>query len=187
MPQALPVIGAVANVVGTVGSLVMQARSARLQRESIEKQDKQQQLAVRRSRRQAYRQTQIARARALTSAEGAGSLFGSGASGGIGALSSQLGSELGFQTSYSALSRGISQNAIGISQANQAASLFSGIASVGGRLFQAGGGFSSLFGQRQTSPTTTPVANFTAGFQARPNSPAQAAQTPYYQQSPYGL
>lgn len=189
MPQALPVIGAVASVVGTVGSLVMQSKSARLQEENIKTQEKQQDLAVRQSRRQAYRQMQVARARSIASAQGAGVLQSSGVSGGVGALTSQLGSQLGYQTAYGSMSRDISQNTVGIQRAQNAANLFSGIASVGGRLFNAGGGFGGLFGgqgQQQVVPQGIP--NYAPSFSVAPTRPTQAqSQTPYFLQSPYGL
>lgn len=126
------VIGAVATVVGTVGSLVMQGKAAKAQ-------EKQQELATRRTRRQAIRQMQLQRAQSLMSAQGAGSLYSSGAAGGIGALSSQLGADLGYQTAHNSLSKDINR-------ANMGANLFSGLASIGGTLFQLGGGFSGFTG-----------------------------------------
>jgi len=159
------VIGAVASVVGTVGSLVMQGKAMKAQ-------EKQQELTTRRSRRQAIRQMQLTRAQSLMSAQGAGSLYGSGAAGGIGALSSQLGADLGYQTAYNSLSGDISR-------ANQAANLFSGIASVGGTLFNMSGGFGGSGGAQPAGPVgpTMTAAQVRA---ATPNRPPSLAPTGVY-------
>lgn len=97
MAPVAMVIGAVASVVGTI-------KSARAQKRSLALQKKQQEVETRRSRRQAIREMQIRRATAVASAGGAGAATGSGAQGGIGSLSSQLGEGLGYSTQMSGLS-----------------------------------------------------------------------------------
>ena len=111
-------VSAAATVVGTVQSTRAQARATELQQ-------RQESLSNQRNRRQAIREFQINRARALAGAVGAGAGFGSGVAGGIGGLSSQLGSDLGFGSQMSGLSRGITS-------ASRQANIGSGIASLGG-------------------------------------------------------
>lgn len=130
MPQAIAVIGAVASVGGTIMAVNQQKKAARLQQ-------RQQDLATRRSQRQAIREAQIRRAQALSSAQALGGAGGSGVAGGISSLGSQLGGSLGFSSQMSGLS-----NEIGI--ASSRANTFGAIAGLGGSLFQAGGGFSTI-------------------------------------------
>lgn len=153
MPQIAPVIGAVASVVGTVGSLYFQGKAAK-------KADQQQKLTTRRDRRQAIRQMQLARSQALMSAQGAGSLYGSGAQGGIGALSSQVGAEMGYASAYSAMSSDISKY-------NNYANIASGIASIGGTVYQMSGGF-GRGGQDMRAP------DYTTGYNASNPAPTRA-------------
>lgn len=131
MPQALAVIGAVAAIGGTILSYSAQKKAAKAQRQ-------QESNARRRSARQNIRQAQIARASTVAGAVGSGAAGGSGAIGGAGAVGSRLGEALGFSSQQSALS-GI------VSRQSSKANLFSGIAGVGANLFQAGGGFGTLF------------------------------------------
>lgn len=102
MPAAIPIIGAVAGVAGTVASVVAQRRAAKAQQQ-------QQRLATQQSRRQAIRQAQILRARAMNTAQGVGAMGSSAVSGGVSSLGSQLGSELGFSSQMSGLSNRITQ------------------------------------------------------------------------------
>jgi len=150
-PLAIAAIGAVTTVAGTVAQVGQQRKAAALSRE-------QQALATRKSRRQAIRASQIQRAQSVASAQGAGVLQGSGAQGGIGALSSQLGSEFGFSTQMSGLSGDIGR-------AQSRANTFGSVAGLGGSLFNfgvnQGADFSNLFG---SSP--------------KPTSPAQAGLAP---------
>ena len=101
MPQVALAVGAVASVVGTGISYIQQRKEAKLTR-------RQQAEATRRSQRQAIRAAQIQRAQAVATAQAGGSLDSSGGKGGIGSLSSQLGSELGFSNSMSGFSSQIS-------------------------------------------------------------------------------
>lgn len=129
----LPILGLLLSGVGTVGGTVAQNKATRAQRE-------QQELNVRRQRRSAIRAAQIARASSLASAGAVGALPGSGAQGGIGSLTSRVGSDLGFGTQMSGLS-GI------VTTQTQRANLFGTVASVGGALYRAGGSpsFNELF------------------------------------------
>lgn len=88
-------------------------------------------LQRRRSQMQNVRKAQVARARAMMSAVGSGSVNSSGAVGGIGSVQSQLGSALG----YASQSSGIETmyNRAGARAANASA-----ISSIGGSLFNLG-------------------------------------------------
>ncbi len=131
MPQALAVIGAVASVGGTLMAAKQQKKAAALSQ-------RQQDLATRRSQRQAIREAQIRRAQAVASAQALGAGGGSSIAGGTASLTSQAGGALGFSSQMSGLSK-----EIGIAQTK--ASTGQAIAGFGGSLFQAGGGFNTLF------------------------------------------
>lgn len=146
-PPLIAAIGAVTTVAGTVAQLSQQRKATSAQKE-------QQALVTRRNRRQAIRAAQIQRAQSVASAQGAGVLSGSGAQGGIGALSSQLGSELGFSTQGSGLSAQIAS-------AQSKANTFGSVAGLGGAIFNFGMSGKNLQGLFPN--------------QASPTSPAQAA------------
>lgn len=93
---AAPVVAAGATIASTTAA----QESARLQRE-------QQALAARKSRRQAIRQIQLQQAQARAVAAGAGALSTSAFQGGQAAGTSQLGTQMGYSTQLSGLSRGI--------------------------------------------------------------------------------
>lgn len=138
------VLSAVSGVVGAVGAI----QSARAQRESVQLQQRQQEVATRRSRLQAIRQAQISRARAVSAGAAYGGLFGSGVAGGVSSLGSQLGSELGFSSQMSGLSRDIAA-------AQARATKWGAISNLGFTAFNALGGFDNFnFGGRNqpTSP-----------------------------------
>lgn len=138
MPQALPVIGAVATVAGTVLNYTASKKAADLSQQ-------QQAAATRRSQLQALRGAQIQRAQAVASAQAQGSMGSSGAAGGIGALGSQLGSEMGYASAQGALSA-----RIGAAQSR--ANLGSGLANLGANLYD----FGLQWGKRQGSISAVP-------------------------------
>jgi hypothetical protein len=118
----LQILAGVSTVVGTVSSINAQRSASKAQQE-------QQTLNTRRSRRQTIREAQIRRAQATASAQGAGAMYGSGAAGGIGSLSSQLGETLGYQSQYGALSNVITAQA-------QKAQFWGDVANIGGVGYQ---------------------------------------------------
>lgn len=156
-----------ATVIGTVGSVRAQSRAASLQR-------RQEELSNTRNRRQAIREYQIQRARAMAGAVGAGAGFGSGVAGGIGGLSSQIGSDLGFGSQMSGLSAGINR-------ANTQANNMSGLAQLGGVGLNSAVtfGFNPLQPLGNQSMASTPSGNTVSAYtpytgqrpQARPAAP----------------
>ena len=158
MPPVALAIGAVASVAGAVTAYRGQKKAAQAQQQ-------QQAVSTTRSRRQAIRASQIQRAQAIASAQGAGTLSSSGVAGGIGGLSSQLGSEMGFSTQMSGLSQLISS---GLAQASRGQA----IAGLGGAAMQygmyRGATFADLFPQRQpkAAPTLSPRMNFGSAYGA---------------------
>lgn len=155
MPTAALVIGAVASVAGTVMTNRAQKRAAAAKRE-------QQELNTRRSRRQAIRQAQVARAQAVASASASGAVGSSAALGGQGAVGSQLGSGLGFSTQMSGLSGQISQ-ASSRAQTGQAIAGLGGLGMNFG--LSQGASFSNLFPQQQRQPTSPSQAQMNFGAQ----------------------
>ena len=127
-------VAAATTAVATVAQANAAQKSSRAQQRSVELQQRQQELAAQRSRRQAIREMQIRRATALSTSQGAGTITSSGAAGGIGALSSQTGEQLGFSTQMSGLSRQISSANQAALSAEASAARWSGIGSIGGDL-----------------------------------------------------
>lgn len=134
--QTLAIISAVASIGGTIASVSAQRKATRLQQ-------RQQELATRRSQRQAFREAQIRRAQTMASAQALGAVGGSAVAGGTASLSSQLGGALGFSSQMSGLSK-----EIGIAQSQAATA--GAVANLGGSVFQAAGGFDA-FGKK-TNP-----------------------------------
>lgn len=145
MPQAAMVIGAVAGVAGTVIQYTQGRKIAKAQQQ-------QQEAATRKERLQAIRATMIQGAQAQAGAVGAGVADSSGAIGGIGALRSQLGTEMGFSSQMSELSHRIS----GAQQ----------MAAFGGAMSDLGWTAYSWGDSRRTSGASVPAP---AGYQP-PNS-----------------
>lgn len=143
MPQALPIIGAVATVGGTIASVSAQRKAAGAQRQ-------QETLATRRSQRAAIREAQIRRAQTLASSQGFGALQGSGVAGGTSSLSSQLGEALGFSTQMSGLSQKISDY-------RTKADMWGGVAGLGGSLFNFGLNYNN---SREPAPNKPPESAF---------------------------
>jgi regulator of protease activity HflC (stomatin/prohibitin superfamily) len=147
MPQALPVITAVAGVatvVGTVASISQQRKATRAQQQ-------QQQLQAQRSRRAAIRQAQLQRAQQQAAAMGMGVVGGSGLAGGAASLSSQTGAALGYSTQMSGLSKEISL-------ASQRANTAQGIAGLSSQVFSSFGGFQTLFPEPKGAGAPSPEA-----------------------------
>lgn len=130
MPQALAVIGAVTSVAGTVASYSAQRKAGKAAQA-------QQELATRRSNRQAIREAQLRRAQAFNAAAQMGALGGSAIEGGVGSLGSQLGSGLGFSSQMSGISADIQKY-------SQRAATWGAVASIGGTMFQLGGGIPGI-------------------------------------------
>lgn len=142
------VIGAVASVGGTIASMSAQKKAAKASK-------KQQDLSTTRSNRQAIREAQLQRAQAVAAGSSMGALGGSALAGGLGSLGSQLGSGLGFSSQMSGLSADIEKF-------QQRAATWGAVASMGGSLFQAGGGFDGLraaIPQKAPTPPMTPQRN----------------------------
>jgi hypothetical protein len=146
MPQVAPVIAAV-SAVATVAGTVMSYNS---QKKASAASAKQQQLSTDRSNRQAIREAQLQRAMAISAASSMGALGGSALSGGLGSLSSQLGSGLGFSSQMSSLSKDIEKY-------QQKAATWGAVASMGSTVFSAVGGFGA-FGSTGDTSTKKPVA-----------------------------
>lgn len=143
MGPAFAVIGAVAAVGGTVLSYNAQKKAARASQ-------RQQELQTQRSNRQSIREAQLRRAQALAAAASMGAVGGSAVAGGIASLGSQLGSGLGFSSQMSSLSADIEKY-------QSRAAMWGAVASMGGSLFQAGGGFGA-FGQKSDTSSKAPTA-----------------------------
>lgn len=149
----LATIGLVTSVVGTVGGLAMQAKANSAQRKAIQEQQKGEQARYRMEQRQAIRRAQIQRAQMIASAGAAGATDTSGLSGGISSIGSQLGSGLGYASMQSAIGANIAQYQTQAARATGMGQMFSGLAGLGGSLFDAGGGWQTLRGnQGQQQP-----------------------------------
>lgn len=147
MGPVAAVIGAVASVAGTVVSYKNQKKAAKAAQ-------KQQDLATTRSNRQSIREAQLQRAQAIAAGASMGALGGSALAGGLGSLGSQLGSGLGFSSQMSNLSADIEKF-------QSRAATWGAIASMGGTLFQAGGGFDGMKAAFNRQPRSAPTPPMT--------------------------
>jgi hypothetical protein len=166
----LAVAGTVASAAQGVVGYIAQKKAAKAAKAQNALQRKQQELATRRQRRSAIREAQIQRAQTQSAASGAGALGGSAVSGGLGSLTSQLGSGLG----YSSQQSGISGDIFNIQQSNAAAqSRLGGISSAFGAFGQAAS-FASSFLTPTKAPTNSPsLQRATASSQRQPNARGQ--------------
>lgn len=149
MPQIALIVGAVASVAGTYKNYKANKDRSRLQQQ-------QQRVNTRRSRMEAIRRAQLARAQAVASAAASGAQGSSTAIGGQSSVSSQTGTDFGFSTQMSGLSQGISD-------ASSQAATWGAVANLGGSAFN--------FGLNQG-------ATFQNTFS--PNRPSQSGFSPSY-------
>lgn len=154
MGPVAAVIGAVATVGGTIMAYSAQKKAAKAAQ-------KQQELSTQRSNRQAIREAQLKRAQAIAAGASMGALGGSALAGGIASLGAQLGSGLGFSSQMSNLSADINKY-------SQKAETWGAVASMGGSLFQAAGGFDA-FGNKSDTSGKAPTSPAGGTKWANPN------------------
>jgi hypothetical protein len=118
-------------IIGTAASFQQQARQSRFQKEMLGKQEQQQEAQASRERRGAVRRGLIARARAANVAATTGMADTSAFLGGSGALSSQVGANLGYGGMMSGLSQDITRLSGLASRAEGQAQLYGQIANLG--------------------------------------------------------
>ena len=128
MPQAIPVITAVATVGAAAYSVSEQRKGTRARQEISRRQQRQQALKAARARRMQFRELQRKRAQAQASQAALGLSGSSGAAGGLASLTSQYGANLGYGSAMTNLSReitdfsSISQTAMANAQTGMAVS-----------------------------------------------------------------
>ena len=148
MGPAAPVIAAVATVVGAGVGISQANKASRSQRIAADASRRQKANQARRSRMAAIRQAQQRRALMRTEGESRGMFGGSALAGGLGGVSSSLGSALGYSTQQGALS-----NIIGVESSN--ASRYSGLSNMGFGMMNLGlkyGGAEGLKGMFTKQP-----------------------------------
>lgn len=123
MAPAAAIIGAVAAVIGTAGSIYFGVKSAQSAKEAQKAERKRLRSQQRRQRRQAEREARIRRATVVNAGSQLGATGGSALAGGLASLESQVGTNLAFGNVQSNLANSISRN-------NQDATTFSGLASL---------------------------------------------------------
>lgn len=143
-------LAAGAAVYGTAASISASNRSARASRAAAQTQVTMQRQQATRQRRQAIRANIIRRAQARAQAQAAGVETSSGFAGGVGSLSSQLGTNLGFGSMMSGLGQQFTDLT---GQANYQASRASMFGSIAGLGMQ---GFQYFAGQPVPSSSTPP-------------------------------
>ena len=110
-------VGTALTIGGTLASISSSNRAAGAQRRAIQLQQRQQKLAVQRSRRKSIRESQLLRAQQLSAGVASGAQAGSGVAGGGASIFSNLGAAFGFSTAGSGISNQISE-------ANQSAATY---------------------------------------------------------------
>lgn len=157
----------------------IQSRQLALQEQQAEIARQQESAAARRSRREALRSAQIARAQTVSTAAAAGVAGSSGVAGGVSALGSQVGEALGFSTASGARSgrigelgtelSGLQRQIVMLGGAGREAAMkaqslgamastFGSVANLAGSL----GGFNVIRGF--VSPPAPPTPNLSAGI-----------------------
>ena len=155
----LAIVGLAGSVVSGVAQMSAQRKAARASQRAAQEQQRAQQAQYRRSQRQAIRRAQVARARAMATAQGAGGAYGSGAAGGIGSISSQLGSGLGYGTMQAGISQNISNFQSQALKYQSRAQMWGGIGSGFSAIGQLGiqnGGLNFLFDNQQPNTPAIP-------------------------------
>lgn len=117
----------VSSVVFGVAGFLQQRKAAKSQERAMKAQQKAQELADARARRQLLRQSAIARGETLNFGASLGALGGTALAGGLSGLTNQQQAQLGFQQSTLDISKYITQQNIRSSQALTNASMFSGM------------------------------------------------------------
>lgn len=138
------IAGAAAGVGGTAFSVVQGRAANKEQRKTRRLQEQRQQLEERRRVRRNIREQRIARAQALNVAGQVGAQDSSAVQGGVGSLSSQLGSNLGFGSRQAQFNQLISTSSQRAADLQSSANLGAGIGSFGLNLFNSAGGFKQL-------------------------------------------
>ena len=155
----LAIVGLAGSVVSGVAQMSAQRKAARASQRAAQEQQRAQQAQYRRSQRQAIRRAQVARARAMATAAGAGALQTSGASGGIGSISSQLGSGLGYGTMQAGISQNISNYQTQSARYSSRAQMWGDVGSAFGSVASLGiqnGGLNFLFDNQQPQQPAIP-------------------------------
>lgn len=160
---AFSTVLAAAGAAATIGGTVYQLKQAKAARQAQDKatkaREKQQAAAARRERRQAIRQAQVARAQSIATAQSSGGLNSSAGSGGIGAISSQLGEAIGYQNVQSNLSSQINDAQTSFNRASAASNRGGQFASLGSSVFRFGVNRGGLDRFLTTPQTVTPLSN----------------------------
>ena len=116
---------------GTVASIQQGKKAQKAGERQAAAQRQQQQVQAARSRRAAFREAQLKRAQAVARADAVGAAQGSGVSGGLSSLQSQLGSGLGYASQQTGLSNQISLAGVQQQAALTRANMFGSIAGLG--------------------------------------------------------
>ncbi len=147
------VVGTGVAVAGTAASISASSRAASAQKQATQVQIRQQQAQATRARRSAVRQGIMARARQANLAATTGMADTSAFFGGSGAISSQIGANLGYGSMMSGLSRRLTGLSGTIAQAQGQAQLFGEIANLGFKFADIGSTVKAIRGIGSTSPT----------------------------------
>lgn len=147
----MAVVGAVVGIGLGVLSYSQQRKSAQAQEKAMKAQQRAQELADARARRQLLRQTAIARGETLNIGANLGAMGGTALAGGMSGLVNQQQAQLGFQQSTLDISKYITQQNIKSANAMSSASMFSTL----------GDTFGSFF---KSLPKGTTTSNYTSVF-----------------------
>ena len=126
---------AITAIVG-IASIGLGLKQAAMQKKAMKLQQKQNDNAERRKRRQAHREGLIKRAQIASMGQGAGTLDSSAIAGSSGSVASQVGEIQGYSTQQNALSKQITSANMAAVSAGGMASAISGIGNLFGSLFQ---------------------------------------------------
>lgn len=158
-PVTLAAASLAVSTVGAAASYQQQKKAASAQGRAQAAQLAMQEAQARRERRDAIRQARITQANIIQAGETAGAAESSSVSGGVGAIGSQLGYNLGFQDQQMSLQRQQSSALQAAANYQTRAQGYGAVSSVFNQAFQQFDGYKTLFkaanSPKPPPPTTT--------------------------------
>lgn len=145
LSTALTIASLGLTAVGTLKSMSASKDATKAQNRAIDLQQKSDEIKQARERRNVIREQRIKAAAATQNAANQGATTSSAASGGVGSVTSQANSSLGFLDSVGDLNASTTQQNKQANQFGADANMWASAANFGSTIFNANGGFGNLF------------------------------------------
>lgn len=159
--------GAVLGIGGAIGKAKQEKKAARAQARANRIQQAQSEIAAQETRRSAERARRIRMAQVQNIAAQTGTAGSAGELGALGSIQTQAATQARLSNIGEAGAAGISTQLAEVQRRREKAATFGAVSSIGGSLFNLGGGFEGLAETSIFSSTPTAVDNLSAGSLAR--------------------